>query len=127
MGEGAVLVVDEADDIFVGDHHHPLAALFRSREQSKAWMNDILERAPQPVVWISNRVHHMDPAYLRRFTYCLAFPRPPLTLRQSMVRSRLEALGCTVWRLPSTSPANASWSFERKREAWHAAFLAAGL
>lgn len=94
--EGAVLVVDEADDIFVGDHHHPLAALFRSREQSKAWMNDILERAPQPVVWISNRVHHMDPAYLRRFTYCLAFPRPPLTLRQSMVRSRLEALGCSA-------------------------------
>lgn len=42
-------------------------------------------------------------------------------------RRRLEALGCTVWRLPSTSPANASWSFERKREAWHAAFEAAGL
>ncbi|MBL8305252.1 MAG: DNA-deoxyinosine glycosylase [Rubrivivax sp.] len=39
----------------------------------------------------------------------------------------LQALGYTVWRLPSTSPANASWSFERKREAWHAAFVAAGL
>jgi G:T/U-mismatch repair DNA glycosylase len=25
-------------------------------------------------------------------------------------------------RLPSTSPANASWSFERKLEAWRAAF-----
>ena len=39
----------------------------------------------------------------------------------------LQALGYTVWRLPSTSPANASWTFERKREAWHAAFVAAGL
>ncbi|MEO8278216.1 MAG: DNA-deoxyinosine glycosylase [Ideonella sp.] len=29
-------------------------------------------------------------------------------------------LGVAVLRLPSTSPANASWSFERKREAWHA-------
>lgn len=42
-------------------------------------------------------------------------------------RRHLEALGFTVWRLPSTSPANASWSFERKREAWRAAFGAAGI
>jgi hypoxanthine-DNA glycosylase len=36
-------------------------------------------------------------------------------------------LGVPVWRLPSTSPANASWSFERKREAWRRAFVDAGL
>lgn len=29
-----------------------------------------------------------------------------------------QALGVPVYRLPSTSPANASWSFERKRAAW---------
>lgn len=32
------------------------------------------------------------------------------------------ALGVPVVRLPSTSPANASWSFERKLAAWRAAF-----
>ncbi len=37
------------------------------------------------------------------------------------------ALGVPVVRLPSTSPANASWSFERKLDAWRAAFLAHGL
>ena len=37
------------------------------------------------------------------------------------------ALGVPVMRLPSTSPANASWSFERKLDAWRAAFLAHGL
>lgn len=37
------------------------------------------------------------------------------------------ALGVPVWRLPSTSPANASWSFERKLAAWRAAFAAAGI
>jgi hypoxanthine-DNA glycosylase len=37
------------------------------------------------------------------------------------------ALGVPVFRLPSTSPANASWSFERKRAAWHAVFESAGL
>jgi hypoxanthine-DNA glycosylase len=36
-------------------------------------------------------------------------------------------LGWPVWRLPSTSPANASWSFERKLAAWRAVFLEAGL
>ena len=34
------------------------------------------------------------------------------------------ALGVPVLRLPSTSPANASWSFERKLAAWHDAFAA---
>jgi hypoxanthine-DNA glycosylase len=29
-----------------------------------------------------------------------------------------QALGVPVYRLPSTSPANASWSFERKLAAW---------
>ena len=37
------------------------------------------------------------------------------------------ALGVAVTRLPSTSPANASWSFERKLSAWRAVFEAHGL
>lgn len=36
-------------------------------------------------------------------------------------------LGVTVAQLPSTSPANASWSFERKRAAWQRVFDAAGI
>jgi len=37
------------------------------------------------------------------------------------------ALGLPVHRLPSTSPANASWSFERKLAAWRAVFESVGL
>jgi hypoxanthine-DNA glycosylase len=37
------------------------------------------------------------------------------------------ALGLPVYKLPSTSPANASWSFERKLAAWRAVFEAHGL
>ena len=36
-------------------------------------------------------------------------------------------LGVPVLRLPSTSPANASWSFESKLAAWRDAFAAHGL
>jgi hypoxanthine-DNA glycosylase len=36
-------------------------------------------------------------------------------------------LGLAVYRLPSTSPANASWSFERKLAAWREVFAAQGL
>jgi hypoxanthine-DNA glycosylase len=37
------------------------------------------------------------------------------------------ALGFEVLRLPSSSPANANWSFERKLAAWRAAFEQAGV
>ena len=34
------------------------------------------------------------------------------------------SFGVPVFRLPSTSPANASWAFERKLQAWREAFVA---
>lgn len=37
------------------------------------------------------------------------------------------ALGLPVYKLPSTSPANASWSFERKLAAWREVMAGAGL
>ena len=37
------------------------------------------------------------------------------------------ALGLPVFKLPSSSPANASWSFDRKLTAWRAAAVGAGL
>jgi hypoxanthine-DNA glycosylase len=40
---------------------------------------------------------------------------------------QVQALGIPVLRLPSSSPANASWSFDRKLAAWRAAFEQAGL
>ena len=39
---------------------------------------------------------------------------------------QVASLGYTVIKLPSTSPANASWSFDRKLAAWRAAFELAG-
>jgi len=39
----------------------------------------------------------------------------------------LQGLGLVVNKLPSSSPANASWSVERKRQAWEQALAAHGL
>lgn len=41
--------------------------------------------------------------------------------------ARLENLGLPTVRLPSTSPANASWSFERKLAAWKDVFEQFGM
>jgi hypoxanthine-DNA glycosylase len=38
-----------------------------------------------------------------------------------------QALGLAVHRLPSTSPANASWSFERKLAAWRDVLVESGV
>ena len=42
-------------------------------------------------------------------------------------RRHTEALQLPVLRLPSSSPANASWTFDSKLQAWRAAFQQAGL
>jgi len=44
-----------------------------------------------------------------------------------LVRSSLGVDHFPLIKLPSTSPANASWSFERKLSAWRAAMVQAGL
>jgi hypoxanthine-DNA glycosylase len=41
--------------------------------------------------------------------------------------AKVQALQLPVSRLPSSSAANASWSFERKLAAWHAVFTQSGL
>ena len=47
---------------------------------------------------------------------------------ESFKHARLtSSLGLPVYRLPSTSPANASWSFERKLTAWREVVGLAGL
>ena len=101
--ERAVLVLDEAEDIFQSDYQHPLSRLFRSRAESKAWMNSLLETNAHPVIWISNQVHHLDPAYLRRFTLCLEFPPTPHLLRRKITEQQLGAVGCSLETIDSVA------------------------
>ena len=109
--QAAVIVLDEAEDIFQGDHGSPMARLFRRGQQSKAWMNETLESNPHPVIWISNSVGHIDPAHLRRFSFCLEFPSTPTPLRRQIALQALQPLGCSadvvdaVASVPEMTPA----------------------
>ncbi len=89
----SVLVLDEAEDIFQTDYGNPLRRALGGREDSKSWMNQALENNRVPVIWISNQIGHIDPAYLRRFTYCMEFPVPPRAMRRRIAESHLAPLG----------------------------------
>lgn len=55
---GAVLLFDEMEDAFR-----------KSAELAKGWFNQMLEKNPAPVIWISNNISAVDPAFLRRFDF----------------------------------------------------------
>jgi SpoVK/Ycf46/Vps4 family AAA+-type ATPase len=107
----AVLVLDEAEDIFRSEYGHPLARVLGDRKESKAWTNQLLECNTHPVIWISNDTSYMDPAYLRRFTTSIEFPATPLSMRRRVASQALSSVGCTaetvesVARDPSSTPA----------------------
>ena len=43
---------------------------------SKLALNQVLERNVRPVIWLTNDIDCVDPAYLRRFTYCMELKKP---------------------------------------------------
>lgn len=76
-----VVVVDEADDLFIGVD----AAEASARRGSKLFMNRLVEKTKVPTIWITNDIDRLGPAVVRRMDLVLAFPRPNATVRKSMV------------------------------------------
>lgn len=66
----AVMVFDELEDLDPTNWEREQGA----RAVGKLFMNRLLERNPTPTIWISNSLHAVDPAFLRRFTFALRFP-----------------------------------------------------
>ena len=94
----ALLMFDEAEDAFPV----PLSLFgfsFSSEKKSghsgsrKAWINQLLEEAPVPIIWISDAIDHMDPAFLRRFTYHLEMRRPSQRVRLRIAQRQAQAQG----------------------------------
>ena len=91
----ALIVLDEAEDIFHetqwSSRGKPTAAV-----GGKAWMNNLLETNASPVIWISNQIQNMDPAYLRRFTYCVRFDMPHAAVRRQIAERYLAPVGVSA-------------------------------
>lgn len=51
---------------------------------NKIEINNLLENNEVPVIWTTNKIHHMDPAYIRRFTLAVCFNKPPVEVRQKI-------------------------------------------
>jgi len=97
------LLFDEVEDVFppistdaaqliarmdTGD-----GAALSGSVSGKAWVNQILETNPVPVIWITNRIEQIDPAFRRRFQYHLELKSPPPGARESLVARALEGVG----------------------------------
>lgn len=79
---GAILLLDEAEDVLASDT--PSVPPFQSGggEHSKVYLNRLLEGNPVPVVWICNDVEAIDPAVLRRMTLAVEVKTPGRAARQ---------------------------------------------
>ncbi|MFG6446656.1 ATP-binding protein [Roseateles sp. BYS180W] len=96
------LLFDEVEDVFpalCGDTAHLMARLDAAMDMpgpvsvnGKAWVNQILEHNPVPVIWVTNRIEHIDPAFRRRFQYHLELRSPPPGARLGLVRKALGEL-----------------------------------
>lgn len=64
-----VLVIDEADEVFVGVDDDRVS----ERAGSKVFINRMLERCPVPMIWITNHPRRLGDAVLRRMLYAAEF------------------------------------------------------
>jgi SpoVK/Ycf46/Vps4 family AAA+-type ATPase len=92
------LLFDEVEDVFPPistDAAQLMARLdtgdgaFSGSVSGKAWVNQILETNPVPVIWVTNRIEQIDPAFRRRFQYHLELKSPPPGARETLVRRAL--------------------------------------
>ncbi|TAK83130.1 MAG: AAA family ATPase [Aquabacterium sp.] len=91
------LLFDEVEDVFPPISHDTAQLMARldagegtmASVSGKAWVNQILESNPVPVVWITNRIEQIDPAFRRRFQYHLELTSPPPGAREALVSKAL--------------------------------------
>lgn len=76
----ALLVFDEIEDVLRGSLASRSVA-----DAHKGWFNQMLERNHWPVIWIGNTIHHLDPAFARRFDCILEVPVPPRVQRRKII------------------------------------------
>ena len=73
----ACILFDEGEDVM----NRGFSASGRA---SKSYMNNLLETTIVPVIWTTNNIYDVDPAFLRRMTYCVEFEKLSEEMRFSV-------------------------------------------
>ena len=76
-----LFVFDEAEDIITSSSFMQKA----TAQSHKGWFNRLLERNKSPIIWLSNSIGSLDPAFARRFDFILEVPIPPKKQRKKML------------------------------------------
>ena len=84
-GKQALLIFDEIEDVFNGSFMERSVA-----QKNKAWTNQLLENNNVPMIWLSNSVSGIDPAFLRRFDFILEMPDLPLKNKSALITQLAE-------------------------------------
>ena len=84
-GKQALLIFDEIEDVFNGSLMERSVA-----QKNKAWTNQLLENNNVPMIWLSNSVSGIDPAFLRRFDLILEMPDLPLKNKSALITQLAE-------------------------------------
>lgn len=66
--ENSCILFDEAEDVMN-------RGFTDFGNASKAYLNTLIEETPVPVLWTTNNIYDVDPAFLRRMTYTIEFER----------------------------------------------------
>lgn len=80
----AVILFDEVEDVF--NDGSEFLGRKSTAQTRKAWMNRMLEEAYAPTFWLSNSIHAVDAAFIRRFDMIIEVPVPPRSQRQRIVQ-----------------------------------------
>ncbi len=91
-GKQALLIFDEIEDVFNGSLMERSVA-----QKNKAWTNQLLENNNVPMIWLSNSVSGIDPAFLRRFDLILEMPDLPLKNKSALITQLTEGKLSTAY------------------------------
>jgi hypothetical protein len=135
-----LLIIDEADPM-LEDEDSGFGFFGRRPARSgsrKGWLNQMLERASTPTIWVANRVEGIDQAQLRRMDYILPLGRMPEAARQRialataidhglpetwarevarnehLMPAHLDKVGRVIARLPDDTPPDARAQVARR-------------
>ena len=102
---GAILLFDEMEDAFR-----------KSDQLAKGWFNHLLEENQAPVIWISNNIRLVDPAFLRRFDFIVEIEGGGTDQQAAKLAQTLAGL-----------PVAPAWISEATRQPWMTPALAQNL